>query len=157
MFMGSLISLINASNYTKCASWSNQKCIIHPTFIDLHSNEYSQEFHYYPFVVKLYRCVGSFITLNDLSNKVCAPNKTEDLNLSIFNIITGINDSKILTKDISYKHKCRFIGKNKIQINGGITINVDVGVKNVMCVKKIIFGILLHVAVELEKFSNNYG
>ena len=44
--------------------------------------EYSQELHYYPFVVTLGRCVGSYNTLNDLSNKVCAPNKTEDLNLS---------------------------------------------------------------------------
>ena len=30
-----------------------------------------------------------------------------------------------------------------IQINGGITINVDVSVKNIRYVKKIIFGILL--------------
>ena len=31
------------------------------------------------------------MTLSDLSNKVCAPNKTEDLNLSVLNIITDIN------------------------------------------------------------------
>ena len=30
----------------------NQKCKIQPTFIILHSNEYSQEFHYYLFAVK---------------------------------------------------------------------------------------------------------
>ena len=30
-----------------------------------------------------------------------------------------------------------------IQINDGITINVDVGVKSIIYVKKIIFGILL--------------
>ena len=42
----------------------------------LHPNEYSQEFHYYPFAVKLDRCVGSCNPLNDLSNKVCVPNKT---------------------------------------------------------------------------------
>ena len=40
--------------------------------------------------------------------------------------------------------------KNVSQINGGITINVDVSVKNVMYVKKIIFGILLHVVVKME-------
>ena len=28
-----------------------------PTFINLRPNEYSQEFHYYPFAVKLDRCV----------------------------------------------------------------------------------------------------
>ena len=33
--------------------------------------------------------------------------------------------------------------ENVIQINDGITINVDVGVKSIIYVKKIIFGILL--------------
>ena len=37
-----------------------------------------------------------------------------------------------------------------IQINGGIIINVDVSVKNVMYVKKIMFGIQLHVIVKME-------
>ena len=42
--------------------------------------------------------------------------------------------------------------KNVIQINGGIMINVDVSVKNIMYVKRIIFGILfgIHVAVKTE-------
>ena len=41
-------------------------------------------------------------------NKLCVPNKTEDLNLSVFNMITGINESKTLTKDISCECKYRF-------------------------------------------------
>ena len=41
--------------------------------------------------------------------------------------------------------------ENVLQINGGITINGDVNVKNVMYVKKIIFGILLHVFVKTEE------
>ena len=43
------------------------------------------------FSVKLGRRVGSCNTINHLSNKTCVPNKTEDLNLSAFNMITGIN------------------------------------------------------------------
>ena len=43
--------------------------MIEPTLINLHSNEYSREFHYYPFAVKLDRRVESCNTLNDLSNK----------------------------------------------------------------------------------------
>ena len=69
--------------------------MIQPTLINLHPNEYSQEFHYYPFAVKLDRCVRSCNTLNDLSNKVCVPNKTEDLNIPVFSIITGKNESKV--------------------------------------------------------------
>ena len=48
--------------------------------INLYPSEYSQTFIYYPFAVKLDRCVGSCNTLNELPNKVCVPNKTEDLN-----------------------------------------------------------------------------
>ena len=55
------------------------------------------------FLVKLDRCVGSCNTLNDLSNKLCIPNKTKDLNLSMFNMMTGTNGSKTLTRYISCK------------------------------------------------------
>ena len=60
-------------------------------------------------------------------------------------MMTGINELKTLTKHIS-----RFDGKKLIQINGGITINVDVGVKKFMHVKKIMFRILLHIIVKIE-------
>ena len=69
------------------------------------------EFHHYPFAVKLDRCVGTCNTSNDLSNKVCVPNKTEDLNLSVFNMTARINKSKTLTKHVSCKCKCRFDGR----------------------------------------------
>ena len=69
------------------------------------------EFYYYPFAVKLDRCVGSCNTLNDLSNKIYVPSKTEGLNLSLFNMIAAIKQSKTLTKHISCKCKCRFDGR----------------------------------------------
>ena len=71
--------------------WSNKSFEIQSTLINLHPNEYSKELYYYPFAVKLGRCVGSFNTLNDLSNKVCVPNKTRDLNLSVFNMVQHIS------------------------------------------------------------------
>ena len=40
--------------------------------------------------------------------------------------------------------------ENLTLVNGGIKINVNVSVKNVMFVKKIISGILLHVVVKME-------
>ena len=62
-----------------------------PILIPLHPNECSQELYYYPFAVKLDKCVGSCNTLNDLSNKVCVPNKTEDLNIHVFNATGKMN------------------------------------------------------------------
>ena len=40
--------------------------------------------------------------------------------------------------------------ENVIQLNGGIAVNVSVSVKNIIYVKKIIFGILLHVVAKME-------
>ena len=44
----------------------------------------------------------------DLSIKVCVPNNTKDLNISIFNMITGVNESKIKKKHISCECECKF-------------------------------------------------
>ena len=59
LFIVLLSNIVDESNHTKCVSLINQKCMIQPTLIKLHPNEYSQEFCYYPFAVKLDRCVAS--------------------------------------------------------------------------------------------------
>ena len=41
------------------------------------------------------------------------PNKTEDLNLSEFNMVRGINESKTLIKHISFDCKCKFDRKKR--------------------------------------------
>ena len=55
--------------------------MIQSAFINLY-HEYNQEFHYYPFAVKVDRCVGSYHTVNDLSNKVCVPKEPKNLTIS---------------------------------------------------------------------------
>ena len=68
MFIVLLIKIVYGTNHTKGISLSSQKCMTQPTLNNLHSNKYSQEFHYYPFAVKLDRCAGSSNTLNVLPN-----------------------------------------------------------------------------------------
>ena len=89
MFIGLLTSIVNGSNHIKCVSLSNQKCMIQPTLINLYPNEYTEELHYYPFAVS----------------------KTEDSNLSVFKMITCINELKTLTKHVSCECKCKFDGR----------------------------------------------
>ena len=76
IFIRLLSSIVNASNPTKCILLSNRKCEIQSTHVNFHPNEYSQKFYYYPFSMKLDRCIEICNTLNDLSNRVCIPNKT---------------------------------------------------------------------------------
>ena len=76
--------------------------------------------------------------------------KTEDSNIHVFNMITGKSEPKILTKDILCN--VNLMEEIVILIKSGIMINVDVSVKiwkNILCVKKIIFGILLHAVVKM--------
>ena len=109
MFTVLLSNTVNGSNHTKCMPLGNQKCMTQHTLIKLCPNEYSQEFHYYPFAVKLDRCVGS-CNMTYLI-KCVFQIKKKYLNLSVLNMITGTNESKTLTKHLSCKCKCRFDGK----------------------------------------------
>ena len=49
IFIVLLSNMVNGYNHTKCVSLSNQKCMIQTTLINLHPNEFSQEFHYNSF------------------------------------------------------------------------------------------------------------
>ena len=51
------------------------------------------------------------ILLNTYLIKCVFQTKTEDLNLGVFNMIAGINESKTLIKDISCTWKCKFGGR----------------------------------------------
>ena len=58
-------------------------------------------------------------------------------------------NQKIYQKIYHVNVNVDLIEKNVIQINGEITINLNVSHKNFMYVKRIIFGSLLHVVVKM--------
>ena len=53
-------------------------------------------------------------------------------------MITVMNESKILTKHVSCVCKCKFHGRNVIQIKSAVTTNVDARLKSMIYVKKMI-------------------
>ena len=65
-------------------------------------------------------------------------------------MITGINELKILTKHVSCEFKCKLDGRNCISDQWWNHDKCRCECKNVMDVKKIMFGILLHVIVKIE-------
>ena len=94
MFIGLLAGIINASKNTTCISLNNQQCMTQTTLINLHPNKNSKWLRYYSFAINLDRCVGSCNILNSLYNKVFFLEKTEDLKLNGFKMITEINESR---------------------------------------------------------------
>ena len=63
-------------------------------------------------------------------NRVCVPNKTEDLNLTLYNMITGINESKISTKLVLCRCKCKLDGRkcssNQTWNNNSVGVSVKI-------------------------------
>ena len=64
-------------------------------------------------------------------------------------MITGRSESKIKKKPYHANVNVNLMEESVIQIKSGTMINVDMSVKNIIYVKKIIFGILLHVVAEM--------
>ena len=62
-------------------------------------------------MVSLDTCNVSCNSLADLSSRIYVSNKAEDVNVSIFNIITKINESKTLTKYVLFDCKRKFDGR----------------------------------------------
>ena len=63
-----------------------------------------------PFIASLNRCVGIIILLM-IHLQEYASNKTEDVNVTVLDMKTGINEAKALVKHISCDFKCRFDAK----------------------------------------------
>ena len=89
-----LIGLLGLSRslVTKCMGLNNQRCLSRPNLTDLNPNENNQGLCHYLFMVSLERLICN--TLVDSSSKICVANKTEDVNLNVFNLITRVNESK---------------------------------------------------------------
>ena len=63
-------------------------------------------------MISLDKCNGSYNTLSELSDRIFIPNKTGDVHLIVFKMITRKQESKTLTKHISQECKCKFDGRN---------------------------------------------
>ena len=92
---------------------NNQLRMVRQTLIDLNPDE----LHYYPFIISLYSCNWSYNIAEAKFGRICVPNKVEDVNLKIFNMVKGKNESKIIAKYISCKCRCKFPSRkcNSIQ------------------------------------------
>ena len=61
-----------------------------PTLIDVNP----VELNYYPVMISLDTCNRSCNTLTEILGRIYVPNKTENVNMIFFNLITRTNESK---------------------------------------------------------------
>ena len=127
-FRGPWTSMANVCVITTYISFNYQACMIRPTPIDLNPDEHNQGLSYYPLIVNLDGCYGSCNTLDNISCRICVPNKTEDVWFSVFNMITRINESNVLKSPCYANVNVNLIVQNVIQIKSGVNKNVGLSV-----------------------------
>ena len=72
-----------------CISMNNQACKVRPEIINVNSNEPV----FYPFSIKTSKCSGSCNNIKMIHNaKICAPDVVKDLNIKVFNLMSGTNE-----------------------------------------------------------------
>ena len=127
-FIVLLSSLARVADLTKCLILNDEQCIVRPTIIDM----IPVELKYYPFMISLNKCTGR---CNVLFPKICVPKETKDINVKVFDMITKKDEAKAMTEHISCDYKRKF---NVMQNKNGITKQVNVNVKVITSVEKII-------------------
>ena len=95
------------------------------------------------------------INLDNISNEMCVPDKTENVTIKLFNMTAIIIESKSSLKLVSCDCKCRFKCEASNLNQKFTTINVTVNVKihsNSMFVKKTASGIIVNMFVNVMKY-----
>ena len=110
-FSRSFANIVNTPAPARCVSLNYQQYMTQPTLINLHPNEYIEG--RITLQLQLIQIVTweVLILLMIYPIKECVPNKTEDLNFSVFNMKREKNESKMLAKHKSCECIDKFDGR----------------------------------------------
>ena len=98
------------------------------SFLYTNPDELIQWLRHHALMINLDRCT-----------KICVPNKTENVDVKVFNMITGINETKTFTKNVSCDWNYKFDSKkNVIKTINGMEISANISAKyewTIVCLK----------------------
>ena len=88
-------------NSLDCVSMNNQECKARIKMIDVNNNEPV----FYPYSIKVNKCIGSCNNINDPYAKLCVSDIVKNINVKVFNLISRINE----TRHTIWYETCKFI------------------------------------------------
>ena len=77
---------------------NNRPCQAKPTLVNINSNKTL----FYPFIVSINKCGGSCCTIDDSHARICIPNKVKNVNVKVFNLMSGVNEARFLVQHESW-------------------------------------------------------
>ena len=90
-------------NSLKCVSMNNQECKIRTEIINANTNEPM----FYTYSVKINKSKGSCSTINDPYVKLCVPDTIKNINVKVFDLMSGNNETRHIEWHETCKCKCR--------------------------------------------------
>ena len=90
-------------NPLKCVTKNNQEFKIRSNIIDINNNEPL----FYSYSIKINKCIGSCNNINDPHAKLCVPNVAKNINVKVFNLTSGTNETRHIGWHETCKCKCR--------------------------------------------------
>ena len=91
------------TNSLKCYLLDNQECKIRPEIINVNNKESI----FYPYKIKMNRCVGSCKTIDDPYGKTCFANDIDNIGLKVFNLLSQNHETINIEKYKSCRCKCK--------------------------------------------------
>ena len=94
-----------ASNYRKpikYVSINNWPCQARPTLVNINSDETL----FYQFTVSVNICGGSCNTIDDPYSRVFVPNKVKSMNVKVFNLMSEVNETRVIVQHGLCESKC---------------------------------------------------
>ena len=87
-----------------CISVTNQECKVTPQIVNVNGNDPV----FFPFSIKTSKCSSSCNSINNLLAILCVPDVIKNLNVKVFNLVSGTNETRRIECHKTCKCKDRF-------------------------------------------------
>ena len=71
---------------------NNQECKVRPQIVSVNGDDPV----FFPFSIKTSKCSGSCNNINNPLAKLCVPDVVKNLNVKVFNLVSGTNETRCI-------------------------------------------------------------
>ena len=104
-FIGlAFLSTLTSINMLRCVSMNNQECKVRPQIVTVKGDDPV----FFPFSIKTSKYSGSCNNINNPCAKLCVSAIVKNLNVKVFNLVSGTNETRRLEWHETFKCKSRF-------------------------------------------------
>ena len=98
------LSTLTGVSLLSCISMINQECKVRPQIVNVNGDDPV----FFTFSIKTSKCSGSCNSINDPLAKLCISDVVKNLNVKVFNLVSGTNETRHIERHETCKCKCSF-------------------------------------------------